>query len=602
MKRQASLCLLSALMISAGTPAGVVIENTAVYEDDLISVPSNTVRVAVTPVCAADLTPSLTERATRPGDSVTTPFVLTNTGNSPQTFPVTLGTNDLAAQVIADLNANGLPDDAPSTSVTLEPDARVTLLVTGTPQTSGIHSVTLTTGCEGALAAVLKLNSRHAAPLVTKTVIGDTTVEEGQTVQYRITVTNPERVAMPDVMIEDEMNSALEFVEVAPNASVTVSTIGGGRTLLRWRTDLAANETKSYILTARIRTGTVDDTEVTNTATATNEGGTNTSTPPAIIRVFTSRILISKAVEPLIVDPGGLVTYTVTVFNPSTTSITDTVMIDTPDDVVTVLPESVTVDGKSAPATAEGKTLRVQLGTLASEQGVTVRYDARLPLQSPNRPIVNSVVASALGRQGTVIANIRSNLAAANVVMRQTLSASGSDLIGRVYVDRDGDQRFDRTRDTPVQNARVLLAGGREVTTDSNGLYAFANVPNGMHAVRLDPQSVPYKMAPNKASLHGAFEAFSAAVQVNALTVQDFPLVPNAARVRLTQRWTGPNSTVEFTAAPDITLTAVNRSDRATCLLIGTQRVNLAARQTVVTPLRPLGQPTPPTPQEVACP
>jgi uncharacterized repeat protein (TIGR01451 family)/fimbrial isopeptide formation D2 family protein len=595
MKRQASLCLLSALMISAGTPAGVVIENTAVYEDDLIRIPSNTVRVTVTPVCAADLAPTLTERSVQPGDTVTTPFVLTNTGNSTQTYPVTLGTNDLGAQVVADLNGNGLPDDAATSSVTLDPDGRVTLLVTATAQTSGLHTVTLTTGCEGNLTATLKLNSRHIAPLITKTVLGDNTIEENATVQYRITVTNPERVAMPDVVIEDELNMALEFVEVNPESSVSVSAIDGGRTLLRWRTDLAASESKSYVLTARIRRGIPDDTEVTNTANATNEGGTAISTPPAIIRVFTSRILVSKAVEPVLVDPGGQVTYTVTVFNPSTTTITDTVMIDTPDPVLSVDLNSVTVGGKPMPATLEGQTLRVPLGSLNSNTGVTVRYTARVPLQAAGRPVVNSVVASARGRQGTVIATIVSNLAAANVVMRPKLSASGNDLVGRVYVDRNRNQRFEQGTDTPLQNARVLLAGGREVTTDSNGLYAFANVPSGMHAVRLDPQSVPYKQAVNADSLHGAFEAGSAAVQVNAL-------LPNVAGVSLTSRWTGPNTTVAFTAAPDIILTAANRSDRAVCLLIGSQRVNLNPRQTLSTPLLPSGQPTAPTPQEVTCP
>lgn len=594
MKRPALLSLLSALMISAGTPAGMIIENTATYEDDLITIPSNTVRITVNPVCAADLTPEQTARNAQPGETVTTPFILTNTGNSVQRYPLTLSANDLNAQVTPDLNGNGLPDDGAATSVTLEPDARVTLLVSATPTTSGTHRVTLSSGCEGALNAVLTLNSRHVAPQVTKTVIGNTTAEEGQTVQYRITVTNPERVAMPGVVIEDEMNTALEFVEVSPNENVSVTTLPSGKTLLRWQTDLAAGETRTYTLTTRIRPGVNDDTEISNTITASNDSGSATSTPPAVIRIFTSRILVSKAAEPLIIDPGGLVTYTVTVFNPSTTAISDTVMIDTPDPVLTILTDTVTLDGQPVTATTQGDTLRVNIGALPSNQGVTIRYRARLPLEAPTRPIVNSAVASARGRQGTIIANVISNVAAANIISRQKLSASGNDLIGRVYVDRNRNQRFDQNADTPLQNARVLLAGGREVTTDSNGLYAFANVPAGMHAVRLDPQSVPYTPEARSDSLHGAFRAFSAAPQVAGLTVQDFPLTPNVARVTTPTGWSNANVTVTFA---DGAATATNNRDLNTCVLIGDVRLNLAPKQSARTPVLP----SRPTPQEIDC-
>lgn len=593
--------LTSVLLTSAGTPAGQVIENTATYEDDQGRTNSNTVRITVQAVCGAELTPSAVTRSVRPGDAVTVPYVLRNTGNDTHTFPLRLtGTSDtLTGAVHADTNGNGLNDDAPASSVTLTPDETVTLFVTSTTTTSGTRTLTLVSGCDGDLNATLTLGAQHQPPLITKVVSGagpgTDTFEDGQTVTYTIRVTNPETVSMPDVLIEDTLSSALTFVQVAPGDGVTATPLDDGRTRVTWRATLTPNETREYTLTARVKSGTEDDTEISNTASATNDGGTATSTPPAVIRVFTSQILIQKLVTPLVVDPGGTLTYTIVVTNPSTTAITDAVLTDTPDPELTIDPDTVKVNGKNVPATLQDGKMRVPLGTLRSGESVTVVYTARGTLPTEDRPLVNRAVASARGRQGTVVAAITSNLAATNVTLRRTLGFTGHDLIGRVYVDHNTNTRFD-AGDTPVPGARVLLAGGREVLTDSNGLYAFANVPAGMHAAHLDARSVPFTPA-GTASLNRLWNPGTAVTNVVALTSQDFPLTPNRLTVQGATTWSTGRASVTFTPSG---FTARALTDQPTCVQIGLQTYRLT--RTPITVDLPIRQAAPTTPSEVTCP
>ncbi|MDL2342982.1 isopeptide-forming domain-containing fimbrial protein [Deinococcus sp. MIMF12] len=572
MTRTSLLTLLLPLLLAAGTPPGVVIENTATYEDAAGSVPSNTVRVTVQEVCAATLTPTLTERTARPGDPVTAAHTLTNTGNARRTFPLQARLDgEGTVNVTVDGNGNGQPDEAPAREVTLDPDGSAQVLLTVVPLSSGLVTGTLLSGCDGTLGAALRVRSQVGAPLITKAVEGDLTAEAGDTVRYRLEVTNPERIAMSGVQIEDVLSAGLTYVAVEGGAEgVLTEALDGGRTRVTWRTDLAAGETRVYTVVTTVAASVPDDTEIENTAVATGEGGSTRSTPPAIIRVFTSRLLITKAASSGTVDAGGLIGYTVTVTNPADTTLSSTVVTDVPDRRLTVLLDSVKVNGQATPATLAGGRLTVPVGILAPKAGATITYNAHAPLTSDGTPLNNAVSAAALGKQGRVVAVVNSNVATAQVTLRSRLSTSGNDIVGRVYVDRDGNARFDAGRDTPVARARVLLAGGREALTDASGLYSFRDVPAGLHALRLDPRSVPYRLPTPAQAGQGLSGPGTAPVQVLALTVQDFPLLPNT--LTLAWQWTVQTEHADVTVEPGPYQTLVrvrNRRPAPTCLTLG---------------------------------
>ncbi|MFD1734134.1 hypothetical protein ACFSC4_27320 [Deinococcus malanensis] len=81
------------------------------------------------------------------------------------------------------------------------------------------------------------------------------------------------------------------------------------------------------------------------------------------------------------------------------------------------------------------------------------------------------------------------------------------DIVGRVFIDTNGNRMFDAGVDTAVPLARILLAGGREVRTDAQGRYSFTNVAMGTHALRLDPASVPFRPCPPRTTVASAAPA-----------------------------------------------------------------------------------------------
>jgi hypothetical protein len=55
---------------------------------------------------------------------------------------------------------------------------------------------------------------------------------------------------------------------------------------------------------------------------------------------------------------------------------------------------------------------------------------------------------------------------------------------GVVFLDRDGDGRFDAAHDAPLAGARVA-AGKAETITDGNGAYLLRGLPAGRITVRV---------------------------------------------------------------------------------------------------------------------
>ena len=85
---------------------------------------------------------------------------------------------------------------------------------------------------------------------------------------------------------------------------------------------------------------------------------------------------------------------------------------------------------------------------------------------------------------------------------RQGLLTAAGTLIGRVFVDRNGDGEMQR--DEPgIANAIVVLDDGTQIVTDEKGLFSVANVASGPRIAALDLTSVPgYRIAPGRLRAH----------------------------------------------------------------------------------------------------
>ena len=138
--------------------------------------------------------------------------------------------------------------------------------------------------------------------------------------------------------------------------------------------------------------------------------------------------------------------------------------------------------------------------------------------------LINAAQVSGKGQENATsdLTAVASNVAKSQVVrVNARIFGARGELLGRVYLDVNGDGAFSFAQDLPQSGVRLILADGRSVLTDSEGRYHFQSLSEGMWGLRLDPNSVPYRAAPE---VHDGGKRGSRNMNVFALTVSDFPL------------------------------------------------------------------------------
>lgn len=379
---------------------------------------------------------------------------------------------------------------------------------------------------------------------LTKTVEPKGTVARGALLTYTLTATNPFGFPLTDVVLRDVLDANLEFVS-ATNGGILES---GAVT---WRlAAVAPQQTVTVKLQARVKSGTPDDTVIPNAfGIVTKEVPTSPESPVVRTPVWTAKIDVVKTVSPEVATVGDRLTWTIRVRNTSATaSLRDVAVTDGLPRGVAYLPGSSRLDREAlADPTIAGRDLTWTVPSLPAGAEVSISFDTRvLPEAASVGQLVNTVTVRATGSNSEATAQLGPVTATATARIRLGVLDYRAQIIGIVFVDNDRDGVFDAATDEPVARARVLLADGRTALTDAAGRYHFANMPEGMTALRLDPNSVVFtpKRVPQDGGRLG-----SRGVLVMGLTSVDFPLLPlegGVAAARDTRFVQGP-LTVEKT-------------------------------------------------------
>ncbi len=533
--RVSSVLLIHALFILAlctpalavGTPAGTVILNTATFDSDSGRTISNPVSVTVTAVCALNLTPPFQKANLLAGERAVFAHTLTNIGNATQSFPLSF--TGQSAHLFIDRNKNGLPDAGEeASSVTLAEDESVTLLLSGTPEllttAAGLDWTLNATCADGRNGQTVKdtVVTTGKSLILTKALTTPAQVQAGDTAKYTLTVTNPNPVPVRNVTLSDALPAEETLEQTTPEGTTGALTWNLGT--------FQPGESRQVTLSAVINPGTPDNAVVTNTAKASSSDLPGEVTASAALSVFSTELLIGKTVLERVVDIGDLLHYTVSVTNPSKVDLDHTLLSDHPSAGLRYVPGSTTITGnKVQDPTGQGDLLVFDLGALRAGATTTVSYALQATPETPEQ-IANTASARALAsNSSTVSVRVASNTSAARIVRRAGLFGGRGEIIGRVYVDRSGSGHYVQGVDTPVQGARILLAGGQEVLTDQAGRYHFADLVPGTYALRLDPKSTPWEALPWTGDTG---RAGSRNVDLWGLTNIDFPLKPNTGSAK----------------------------------------------------------------------
>ena len=348
------------------------------------------------------------------------------------------------------------------------------------------------------------------------------TVAVGDRLSYTLTVRNPFARALTGVVVSDPLPAHVDAVSVSDGGTLSGA---AGAQVAEWRLGtLAPGESRTLKVETTVSARAVDGEALTNIFNlVTTELPTPLPSNAVATPVWSAQLLIVKTVSAPIVTYGDRLTYTLRVRNASaTTAVVDAVITDSPANGLQYLPGTATLGGQplADPAVTDGQ-LRWTVASIPAGGEVVITYALRVtPEAAAELDNVVQVVGTGAGGVARAIA---SNQAKATVRLDPLKFAPVSDILGMVYVDRNRNGRYDAGVDTPIERARIVMAGGRLVLTDAAGRYHFANVAFGTQALRLDPSTVPYPAlaVPGDGGLSG-----TRTVQVRGLTSVDFPLAP----------------------------------------------------------------------------
>jgi uncharacterized repeat protein (TIGR01451 family) len=222
---------------------------------------------------------------------------------------------------------------------------------------------------------------------------------------------------------------------------------------------------------------------------------------PALIRDIpvdppTGRLIITKTVNKTTAAIGDMVIYTVKLENSGDAPVTVITVSDVMPHGISYISGSSLTDGVNAadPQNSGGRTFAWPVAKLTVHGSITISYRAVVGPDAQAGTGINTVMASGKSVGKTVA----SNQASVKIKINEGVFTSKGTIIGRVFIDRDGDGLV--KKDTGVPDAVLYLEDGTRVITDKSGKFSISGVVAGTHVLRLDETSLPKGLIPKPLS------------------------------------------------------------------------------------------------------
>ena len=217
--------------------------------------------------------------------------------------------------------------------------------------------------------------------------------------------------------------------------------------------------------------------------------------PPLGAGLFVDKIARSRDAE-----IGGTVDYQVTVRNVAGIPVTNVQLLDGLPRGLTFVPGSARRQNGDTNSTAGAATftalpdprienvraLTFDIGTLAAGARAIITYRTQIGPGTATGKIRNSARATGASAFDSYV----SNTASADVLIRGGVFTTRGVLMGRVFVDLNGNGGFDRD-ELAVPGARVFLEDGTYAVTDRDGQWTIYGVLPLTHVVKIDRTTLP---------------------------------------------------------------------------------------------------------------
>ena len=381
-------------------------------------------------VSGATSTLTITVANASPGAVALTGLALTDTLPAGVTVAATPNASTTCVAGTVTATAGGASVALAGGRVAAGASCTITLSVTGT--TTGTYINTIPTGAltstQGATNSSPATATLTIGPKPTVTVskgFAPASISPGATSTATITLSNTAAgaVVLTNVALTDNLPSGL-VVAPSPNASTTcaagtVTAARGGTVVALSGGSIPAGGTCTIVVPVTGPSVGTFINAIPAGAVTSAQGGTNGAPAQATLTIVAPSLRVSKTIDGKqseTVVAGQIVTYAMTVTNPSTAAAANVTLTDPVPTGLTPIAGSVTLDGAAVPgATISGQTVTVPIGTFAGGRTAIVAFKATVGTNLAG-PAVNVASVTATGQP----APATSNPATANIV-RATL-------------------------------------------------------------------------------------------------------------------------------------------------------------------------------------
>jgi uncharacterized repeat protein (TIGR01451 family) len=201
---------------------------------------------------------------------------------------------------------------------------------------------------------------------------------------------------------------------------------------------------------------------------------------------------IVKSADHAQAEIGDTVTYRIEVHNPTSAPVSDVVINDKLPPSFHFAEGSARISIGSepempiAPQLVNGE-LQFHIAEIAPGATARLLYRVRVGANAAEGDQANVAIASGVFPSGE---KTTSTTGRAVVKVSAGVFSTRQVIVGRVFVDTNGNQKFDQD-DRPMPGVRLYLSNGQSVITDSEGLYNFPSLGDGPQVISLDPVSLP---------------------------------------------------------------------------------------------------------------
>lgn len=345
----------------------------------------------------------------------------------------------------------------------------------------------------------------------------DPNVTIGEVITYRLTITLPEGTA-PTLVVTDTLPAGLRYV--SGSVAVDAAGFGGtftdnpptvtggsgdgvavafdfGETIVTGDNNLANNSfsltLRALVLDVPSNVGVGTQTVLTNTAVFKIGDEPPITSNPVENTVVEPNMVITKTIDPTLVDIGDVVTVSLTVTNNGTSEAFDVIVSDPLPSSLTDPQEGTTPAGFAY--SVSGNTVTYTGGDIPVGEQRVFTFTARYTGDTSN--LTNTAaVTQATTLPGTDPNERDEPDVDDDATIQPTLSSIGN----YVWVDEDGDGDQDAGEyGIPGVEVQLELPDGLIITTttDHNGGYLFDNLPAGTYTVTVNTSTMPAGLAAN---------------------------------------------------------------------------------------------------------